>query len=388
MRRTLIALGMATMTVLFSGSGELCLAADSVATVVEWNSQQSEAARDCVSSLVQWPSSKELASPIPADDSLAARGCCREWLALVIQPKWVPSDVVSRLTAIHRSPEGHDLLVAEYAVDDCKFRIWDTSVSITIEISSPAVAQDVADWAAFAKAVTGKFLNGTGGHDGKVGVDEFNRCRVHHGGDVARILLDYAVPAVKEDNPKRYWHEGSPEYWKQGGKLVIKVSKLPDGEHPLHREYGLKQRFPSVESALVSATPEQLIERLLAVSPADPDTMAWGSLAQRAMRDRPDRLGIVIPLLRSMNRAKGEQAQLMVINAVDDLLQNCKDRSLLGATKEQLLTFSADLKDRRVRGQTANVLKHIDDLLQPTASGRDEPGKSRGKSDGMPTTLP
>ncbi len=362
------------------------LAVGPAVTVADWNSRQVEQAKAVLSHLTQWPSGKGPAAPVAYADSEAARRCAAEWLQLVLQPAWIPSNITSRLQAVRRSPAGHDLLVARYAVANCSFRIWDTSVTLTVEISSPSLQSDVTDWPAFLKSMVGRFLNGAGRHGEKTGLDEFTRCTVHRGDDVARLLLSYPVPAVKENNPKRYWGEGNPVFWKQGGRLIITLTKLPDGEHPLHEEYGLKQRFPPVESRLASATLDQLIEPLLAVDPQDPNTMAWGHLAERAILKRPDKLDAVLPLLRSLSRAKGEYGLLMAVNTIDVLLRGCTDRRLLETARESLLALRPALKDPKVQGQIANTVKRLEDLLQavgPEGDAGAEAGPQAGES---PTT--
>jgi hypothetical protein len=371
------------MTAVALAAGGLSGAAAPAVTVADWSSRQVEQAKAVLAHLTQWPSDKDLAAPVAEADSEAARRCAAEWLRLVLQPAWIPSNSAGRFQAIRRSPAGHDLLVAQYAAADCNFRIWDTSVTLTLEISSPSLRSDVRDWPAFLKSMMGRFLNGAGRHEEKIGLDEFARCTVHRGGDVARLLVGYPIPAVKENNPKRYWGEGNPVFWKQGGRLVIALTKLPDGEHPLHEEYGLKQRFPSVESRLASARLDQLLEPLLAVDPRDPDTVAWGRLAERAILKRPDKLNVVLPLLRSLGRAKGEYAQLMAINTLDVVLRGCRDRRLLETARESLLALRPAVKDPKLQGQIANTLKRLEDLLQAAGSERDpdaESGSQAGES--------
>jgi hypothetical protein len=197
---------------------------------------------------------------------------------------------------------------------------------------------------------------------------------------VACLLLDYPVPAVKENDPKRYWGEGNPVFWKQGGRLIITLTKLPDGEHPLHEEYGLKQRFPSLESRLVSTTFDQLIEPLLAADPRDPNTMAWGRLAERAILKWPDKIRAILPLLRSLGRAEGEYAQLMAINTIDVVLRDCRDRRLLETARELLLALRPALKDPKVQGQVANTVKRLDNLLQTVGAERDPSAESGPKA--------
>jgi hypothetical protein len=352
-------------------AGWLSGAASPAVAIAGWNSQQAEQAKTVLSRLTQWPSSRELATLVADADSEAARRCAVEWLRLVLQPAWIPSGIAGRLQAVRRSPAGHDLLVAQYAAAGCSFRIWDTSVTLTVEVSSPSLRNDVTDWPAFLKSVKAQFLNGAGRHEEKTGLDEFTRCAIHRGGDVARLLVGYAVPAVKENNPKRYWGEGNPAFWKQGGRLIITLTKLPDGEHPLHEEYGLKQRFPPVESRLASATLDQLIEPLLAVDPQDPNTMAWGRVAERALLKRPDRLHIVPLLLRSLGRAKGDYALLMAVNTIDVLLHDCTDRRLLETARESLLALRPAPKDPKVQGQIANTVKRLEGLLQAVGPERD-----------------
>jgi hypothetical protein len=209
-----------------------------------------------------------------------------------------------------------------------------------------------------------RFMNGTGRQDELTGLDEFTRCTVDRSGEMARMLLVYPVPAVQEDNRKRYWDTGNPVYWRQRGHLIIHPGKLPDSEHPLHPEYGLKQRFPSVESQLASAPLGQLIEHILADDFRDVDTSAWSRLAWRAIVRRPDRLSAVIPLLRSMNRAKHEDGRLAAINAVDRILLNCRDRDLLEAVRDPLAAIAAEEKDWRTRDRAVILLRRVETLLQ------------------------
>lgn len=370
MLRHILVLGIAMVTV-FGGSKHLCLAAEPTSAIVDWKDEES--ARKALSKLVQWPSADELALPISADDSLSARQRCREWTELVLQPQWIPTDIMARLTAVHRSPEGYDLLVAAYGVDDYRFRIWDTSISIVFEITSPALDQKTANWPAFTKAIMARFLNGTGKQDGKTGVDEFEHCRAYGSDDLAKIRLRYSVPAWEERNSKRYWNYGSPIYWKQSGKIVVEVWKLPDGEHPLHSEFGLKQQFPPVERELARATPEQLIEHILAPDPNDSETKAMARFAERAIWDRPDRLDIVLPLLRSLTRTKGAYARLSGFNTIDSLIRKCTDQSLLKAARELLPKSSVDLKNPDVRQRVDVIRKRINNKLQSIDS---ESGKS------------
>jgi hypothetical protein len=327
-----------------------------------------------------------LAVPVATADALAARRYGEEWLRLVLQPPWVPADIASRLTPVRRSPAGYDVLVAQYAVADCGFRIWDTSVALTVEISSPSLGDGVADWPAFVRSVLGRFFNGTGYQNELTGLDDFARCTVHRSGDMARVLLGYPLPAVRENNPKRYWEEGNPVYWKQRGQLIVRLSKLPDGEHPLHDEYGLKQRFPSVESQLASAAPGQLIQHILAADPQDPETLALNRLADRAIMNRPDRLSFVMPLLHSMDRAKGPYGRLMLLNAVDGVLRDGQDRQLLEAVKESLLALPAELQDPMVQPRVALLLKRVDDLLHPPAPEPDQ-GSAAGGEAGKPPLM-
>ena len=139
MQSRILPLAAAITAVLALGAGRLSVAADSTAVVIDWSAQQSERAKAVLSNLVRWPSEEELASSIAESDTLAARRYGEEWLRLVLQATWIPADILSRFKPVRRNPAGYDVLVAQYAVANCNLRIWDTSMNLTIQISSPSL---------------------------------------------------------------------------------------------------------------------------------------------------------------------------------------------------------------------------------------------------------
>lgn len=291
---------------------------------------------------------------VPAADSEEARGYCSQWLALVLKPQWVPSDIGSRFQPVRRHPGGYDLLVAKYAIEDCSFRIWDTSLTLVIEISSSSLAGGVTDWPGFTKGVMKRFMMGCGHEEGRTHLDEFDSsfvCQSADGG-LVRVCVSYPVAAVKEENSARYWNANTLTIWREPGKVTIEVHKLPDGIHPLQWEYGLKRRFPPVDRYLSTASDDELIARIAGVAPDDRDSAAWCELAYRALVTRPKRPALAAALLSSVQSAKGADARIQLVNAADYELSACTDPALLGSARQSLVGIAADMREPSILRST------------------------------------
>ncbi|MHC4216610.1 MAG: hypothetical protein ACYSWP_24960, partial [Planctomycetota bacterium] len=278
-----------------------------IITVEKFTPKVNEIVLSKYNALAKWPDQEQMHHlRAPSNETEHSKPLCINWMNLVLQKKWVPKDIKNRLFGIKRNPKEYDVLLADYTIGKYRFRITDSSVNLLISVSSSVFQNTVEDWEYFTASVIGTFLKQ------QERVNAFQQAYICYLADFARIDLTYPTQAYQErDNLSRYWNSGSPRLWKNKDTIIFEFSKLRDGEHPMDREFGLKQRFPCFEEQLANASVSELTPLIVAnTGPNDTDARAKRSIAARLLRKRPDRSNAVRLLIDGYEEISWPEAKI------------------------------------------------------------------------------
>ncbi len=152
---------IAMMIFLMLGSSHIALAKETIKAIVVREFSPEVKARVYLkyANVIKWPSENELktfhAGP---DETEYSRSCCINWMKLVLQEKWIPRDIKSKLAGLKKHPQEQDVLLANYSVGEHQFRIKDTSTELIIHITSPEFEGQVTDWGEFGIRIIRAFL--------------------------------------------------------------------------------------------------------------------------------------------------------------------------------------------------------------------------------------
>jgi len=306
---------------------------EKIRTVIiqQFSTEAKERAYPKYAELKKWPTEEEvirfMAEP---NDTEHSKLMCTRWMKLVLQERWIPADIKDKLVGLKRHPEKHDILLADYDIASYRFQIKDTSITLLIRISSSQFEEIVEDWESFSIGVIRTFLKQSDK------VENFEKSHVYYLGDFARFDFQYLTPAWDDNDITRYWYDGNPTLWKEGQSILLKFSKLRDGEHPVDGEFGLKQRFPPFEGQLAYASIHELVALIIADrNPNDPDARAQSAIARRLLRQRPDSSEAIEPLIDGFDNAK----KLSTKRSILDTMKGLSRLSSEPKTKDRIISF-------------------------------------------------